>query len=303
MLLNKKGILKNPRLCQSIFGMSKEEIERLLPVFSQCLLAHRYHLKPKEQRKRKAGGGRKGDLPTDEDKLLYILMYLKIYPTYDVLSVLTNHQRSKCGDSVQLLLPVLEMVLGRELVLPERKARTLEEVFERCPELKDVFMDGTERRTQKPKNLKRRNKLYSGKKKATTRKNIILSTERKGILFMSKTKSGRRHDKRVADKFGIVKAIPERITIWTDTGFQGIKKSHPNSVLPDKSTKKHPLEESQKQNNRIISGLRIVSEHAIAGYKKFKAASDIYRNRLPNMDDTMNGICAGLWNLHLKQTI
>lgn len=301
MLLNKCGIFKNPRMCQSIFGVSKEEIERLLPTFSQCLIAYRYQLKPK--RKRKVGGGRKGDLPTDIDKLLYILMYLKIYPTYDVLALLSNHQRSKCGDSVQLLLPVLEMTLDRELVLPKRKARSLEEVFERCPELRDVFMDGTERRTQKPKNLKRRKKLYSGKKKATTRKNIILNTEKKAILFLSKTKSGRRHDKRVTDKAGVVQHIPKEVAIWTDTGFQGIKKQHPNSVLPEKSTKKHPLTENQKENNRIISGIRVVSEHAIGGYKRFKAASDIYRNKLADMDDMMNGVCAGLWNLHLGQTI
>jgi len=303
MLLNKKGILKNPRLCQSIFEMNKDEIERILPVFSQCLTAYRYQLKPKKKRQRKIGGGRKGDLPTDEDKLLYILMYLKVYPTYDVLAILSNHQRSKCGDSVQLFLPALEMALGRELVLPRRKARSLEEVFARCPELRDVFIDGTERRTQKPRNLKKRNRLYSGKKKATTRKNIILNTEKKGILFMSPTKSGRRRDKRVTDKFGIVKAIPEKATIWADTGFQGIKKQHLNSVLPDKSRKKCPLTENQKENNRIISGIRVVSEHAICGYKKFKSASDIYRNRLPNMDDTMNLICAGLWNFHLGQTI
>lgn len=301
MLSNKKGILKNPRLCQAIFGMSKVEIEGLLPTFSQCLLAYRYQLKP--NRIRKIGGGRRGDLPTDEDKLLFILMYLKIYPTYDVLAILANHQRSKCGDSVQLLLPVLEMTLGHKLVLPERKASSLEEVFAKCPGLKDVFLDGTERRVQKPKNLKKRNKLYSGKKKATTRKNIILSTEKKKILFMSKTKSGRRHDKRQADKCGVIKAIPPRITLWTDTGFQGVKKQHPNTVLPDKSTKKHPLSEKQKQNNRIISGIRVISEHAIAGYKRFKASSDIYRNRLINMDDTMNIICAGLWNFHLRQTI
>lgn len=301
MLLNKKGIFKNPRLCQSIFGMSQGEIERLLPTFSQCLVAYRRQLKP--TRIRKVGGGRKGDLPTVEDKLLYILMYLKVYPTYDVLAVLANHQRSKCGDSVQLLLPVLEMTLGRTLVLPMRKARSLEEVFARCPELKDVFLDGTERRTQKPRKVKQRNKLYSGKKKATTRKNIVVSTDKKRILFMSKTKSGRRHDKRVADKFGVAQAVPDNVTIWTDTGFQGIAKLHPNSVLPKKSTKKQPLTENQKQNNRIISGLRVVSEHAIGGYKRFKAASDIYRNKLPNMDDMMNGICAGLWNWHLEQTI
>jgi len=194
------------------------------------------------------------------------------------------------------------MFIGRELVLLKRKARSLEEVFERCPEIKDIFLDGSERRTQKPRNLKRRNKLYSGKKKAATRKNIILNDEKRRILFMSKTKSGRRHDKKAADKSEVIKYIPPDVTIWTDTGFQGIKKLHPNSVLPDKSTKKHPLSEPQKENNRVISGIRVVSEHTISGYKRFKAASDIYRNRLPNMDDLMNGICAGLWNFHLGQT-
>lgn len=165
MLQNKERILNNPRMCQSVFGMSRNEIERLLPTFEKCLIAYRYKLKPKSKRHRKVGGGRKGDLPTTIDKILYILMYLKVYPTYDVLSVLSNHQRSKCGDSIQLLLPVLEMALGRELVLPKRKARSMKEVFERCPELKDIFIDGTERRTQRPKNIKKRNKLYSGKKK------------------------------------------------------------------------------------------------------------------------------------------
>lgn len=301
MLLSKERILKSPRLCQAIFGSSREEIEKILPRFSQCLIAYRYQVRP--TRKRKVGGGRKGDLPSDLDKLLYILMFLKIYPTYDVLSILSNHQRSKCGDSVNFLLPVLEMTLDRELVLPKRKARSLEEVFQRCPELKDVFIDGTERRTQRPRNLKRRNKLYSGKKKATTRKTIVLNDEKKKIIFMSTTKSGRRHDKKVTDKTGLIEAIPKDVTIWTDTGFIGIQRLHSNCVFPDKARKNFPLTETQKQNNRIISSLRVISEHAIGGMKRFKAASDTYRNRLPNMDDTMSRVCAGLWNLHLGQTI
>lgn len=281
--------------------MSREEIDHLLPTFSQCLIAHRYELKPKSERKRKIGGGRRGDLPTDEDKLLYILMYLKIYPTYDVLSVLADHQRSKCGDSVQSFLPVLERTLGRKLVLPERKATSLEEVFQRVPGLKDVFLDGTERRTQRPKNTKRQNKLYSGKKKATTRKTVIIATEKKHILFMTKTKSGRRHDKRIADKFDMVQAIPPDVTIWTDTGFQGIQHAHLNTMMPQKSRRKKPLTFEQKQNNRVIAGIRVIVEHAIAGFKRFKAASDTYRNRLPNFDDRLSLVAAGLWNFHLEQ--
>ena len=303
MLQNKNRILNNTRMCQSVFGMSKDEIERLLPTFEECLIAYRYKLKPKSKRKRKVGGGRKGDLPTALDKLLYILIYLKVYPTYDILSVLSNHQRSKCGDSIQFLLPILEMTLGRNLALPKRKARSMEEVFEKCPELKDVFIDGTERRIQRPKNIKKRNRLYSGKKKSTTKKTIVLSNEKKGILYITPSRSGRRHDKRTTDKYGVARYIPKNITLWTDTGFQGLQHVHENTIMPKKRRKNCPLTQKEKQENKVISGLRIVSEHAIGGFKRFKATSDVYRNKLPNMDDAMNRICAGLWNLHLGQTV
>jgi hypothetical protein len=299
MIINKQRIFKSKRICKAVFGMSFEEIQELLPVFKKCLLEYRYELYP--NRIRKVGGGRKGDLPTDEDKLLYILMYLKVYPTYDVLSILADHQRSKCGDTIKLLLPVLEKTLKRKLVLPKRKVSSLKEVFERCPELKDVFIDGSERPVQKPVNNKRKNKLYSGKKKTTTRKTIVVNDEKKRILFMSPTKSGRRHDKKITDKIGLARAIPENVTIWTDTGFQGIQ--HSNTIMPKKNTKNTRLTDEQKRDNMVISGIRIVSEHAIGGYKRFKAASDIYRNKLPNMDDKMSVVCAGLWNFHLERTI
>lgn len=301
MLYNKQQIFSQSRVTKAVLGVTIEEFQALLPTFSQCLRSYRIKLRPK--RKRAVGGGRKGDLPTNEDKLIYILLYLKLYPTYDALAVLTNHYRSKCGDSVQLLLPVLEMALGRKLVLPARpRGNSLEEIFRQHPEIKDIFVDGTERRVQKPKKLKKRRKLYSGKKKATTRKTVIVSDERKRIHYMSKTKSGRRHDKRIADKENIFGGIPPNVTVWTDTGFLGGQHQHSNTIMPMKATKHKPLTDSQKQHNRLISGLRVVSEHAIAGFKRFKAAADVYRNRLANLDDLMTEVSIGLWNFHLQQT-
>jgi hypothetical protein len=298
-MINTKQIFSQSRVTMATLGVSLDEFQRLLPVFAKCLVDYRMQITP--HRKRRIGGGKKGDLPTTEDKLLYILLYLKLYPTYDALCVLTDHCRSKCGDSVKFLLPVLEMTLGRKLVLPRRYGRSLEEIFQEHPEIKDIFMDGTERRVQKPKNLKKRNKLYSGKKKTTTRKTVILSDERTYIHYMSKTKSGRRHDKRIADKENLITALPPEITLWTDTGFQGAKKQHDKTVMPEKATKHHPLTLNQKEQNQLISSLRVVSEHAIGGFKRFRAAADIYRNKLPNFDDLMTEVSIGLWNFHLQQ--
>ncbi len=293
-------MLKSDRVAKALTGLRVSEFQALVPIFEVCLVAHRYAMKP--IRKRRVGGGEKGSLATTADKLAYILMYLKIYPTYDVMGFLTDRERGKCCESVQLLLPVLEMALGRKQVLPKRKITSVDEFFRLFPEVKDVFMDGTERPVQKPKNLKRRKKLYSGKKKATTRKTIVVSDEKKRILLMSPTKSGRRHDKRISDKFQITDSVPQHVAIWADTGFKGIEHSHPNSVMPTKATKNNPLTEGQKQNNRVISGVRILSEHAICGFKRLKSASDVYRNRLPNLDDTFNLLAAGLWNFHLQQS-
>jgi len=301
-MINTKRLLTNIRLCKAVTGSSPEELLKLLPAFNKSIIQYRYQMKPRQERKRKIGGGRKGDLPNALDKLVFILIYLKVYPTFDVMAFLSDRQRSKCQRSVMQFLPMLEMTLGKHIALPKRKINSVEEFFQRFPEAKEVFLDGTERRVQKPRNLKKRAKLYSGKKKATTRKNIVVSNEKKRILILTPTKSGRRHDKRIADKFQIVQNIPKDIPIWTDTGFMGIQHKHPNTVMPVKATKKKPLTPEQKENNRTIAGIRVLSEHAIGGMKRLKAASDIYRNKLPNLDDTFNFLAAGLWNFHLQQT-
>lgn len=292
--------MRNDRVSKALTGLRVAEFENLEPVFEACLVAHRHKLKPK--RKRKIGGGQKGSLRTVGEKLCFVLMYLKIYPTYDVMGVLTDRERSKCCESIQLLLPALEMALGRKQALPERKITSVEDFVRLFPEVKDVFIDGTERPVQKPKKIKRRNKLYSGKKKAVTRKVVVVTDEKKRILQMSPTKSGRRHDKRILDKFQMIRSIPPQVAIWTDTGFQGIHHNHPNTVMPVKASKKKPLSDSQKQDNHLISSVRVLSEHAISGIKRLKAASDIYRNKLPNLDHSFTFLAAGIWNFHLQQT-
>lgn len=294
--MNNTKILSNDRLCKAFTGLSVQEFENLVPDFEWNLREAYGSANPK--RKRKQGGGRKGKLPTAMDKLIFILNYLKCYPTYDFASVLWDLDRSRCCRRVQFLLPVLEKTLGRKLQLPDRHIRSIEEFLEKFPELKDVFIDGTERRVQRPISQKRRKKLYSGKKKTTTRKNVVVSDEERRILVLSPTKTGRRHDKRLTDKMG-AEHIPKEITTWTDTGLIGIRHCHANIMMPKRASKNHPLTEEEKQENRLISSIRVVSEHAISGIKRMRCVSDVYRNRLSNLDDTFILLSAGLWNYHL----
>lgn len=281
-------------------GLTIGEFTNLVPLFASVTNEMRRERNPK--RKRKFGAGHPRALRTPEEQLFFALFYLKSYPTVDVLSFLVDFDRSNASRNAQFLFSALAKALGRKLVLPKRQIRSVEEFFREFPEAKDIFIDGTERRTQKPVSQKRRKRLYSGKKKATTRKTIVISDEKKRILVLTPTKSGRRHDKRLFDKAMGGRAIPPSVTAWTDTGFQGLQKDHANTMMPTKATKYHRLTEEEKEENRLISGIRVLSEHAIAGIKRFRSTTDVYRNKLPNLDDTFMLLSTGLWNYHLTMT-
>lgn len=293
-----KQAFKSNRSMLAMTGVTITEFEELLITYEQTYLQMAKDRNP--DRKRSYGGGRPSGLKTMSEKLFYALWYLKTYPTFDVASFFVGIDRSNCCRDVQFLLKVLETALGRRLVLPERKINSVEEFLEKFPLTKDIFFDGTERRVQKPTDRKKRNKLYSGKKKATTRKTVVGADEKGKILTITKTKSGRRHDKKVLEKSNLPYHLPEDVAAWTDTGFQGFLQYHANTMIPYKHTKGKPLTSEQKEHNRIVSSFRVIAERAISGIKRMKSASDIYRNRCPNLDDMFTYLSAGLWNLHLS---
>lgn len=296
--MNVSTALYSDRTCLSLTGLRRVEFQDLAESFRSNWEEYIYNRKP--DRKRRIGGGRTGQLGTAEEKLLFVLFYLKSYPTYDVLAFIVQFHRTRACQWTLMLLPILEKTLGRKLVLPERRISSVEEFLRKFPEAKDVFGDGTERRIQRPKSKNSQNKTYSGKKKAHTRKQIVLADEHKRILVLTPTKSGRRHDKRLSDKIGIFQNLPPHVTAWLDTGFQGVKKDHLNTLIPRKRKRGHPLTAEDKEENKLISSFRVIIEHAIGGMKRYQSMQHPYRNRKPRLDDLFSLLSAGLWNYHLS---
>ena len=60
---------------------------------------------------------------------------------------------------------------------------------------------------------------------------------------------------------------------------QGLALIHPNSLLPKKRSKNHPLSKQERKDNREIAKQRIFVEHAIRFVKRFRILSERYRNR------------------------
>ena len=72
--------LHDDRLMRAVIGMEKKEFEELLEKFVSLVNKVTY----KRNRKRKAGAGRRHSLTTPEQKLFYMLFYMKCYPAFDV---------------------------------------------------------------------------------------------------------------------------------------------------------------------------------------------------------------------------
>jgi len=289
--------LNNPRLLKAVLGITEKEFQSLLETFSAIYREEQ----TKKKRQRAVGGGRIGKFKGADQKLFYAMFYLKVCPTFDVAAFIFNSSKTRTHEWKNIALPLLEKTLGRKLVLPKRKISTLEEFKQAFPEIADVFLDGTERKIQRPKKPKNNKKNYSGKRKHHSRKNVLMSDEKKRVLYLSPTKPGKMHDKKITDKTCLISCIPEDVTIWSDTGFQGIQKQHKNALMPKKKPRGRSLTIEEKQNNQTISAIRIVVENAVAGIKRYNCLNHTFRNK-NGSDDMMMNICSGLWNFHLQMS-
>jgi hypothetical protein len=289
--------IKTDRTMKSLTGLKISEFKELSEKFGEVL-----NERPKKARKRAIGGGRKHSLNEAIENLFFILLYIKCYPTFEVLGFFYDVSRTQTCRWVGKLLPKLEKVLGKEVVMPERKIHSVEEFQRLFPEVRQVIIDGTERPMRRSKNNEQQKHDYSGKKKRHTKKNLIASTKEKKILVLTPTVGGSHHDYAEFKESDLGNKLPPKVEAIVDLGFQGIEKDFPELKvsIPDKKPKGNELTPFQKLVNKTISSIRVVGEHAIAGIKRFGSVTQVYRNRRPDMDDKLMLISCGLWNFHLK---
>src|SRR5262249_21167246 len=153
-------------------------------------------------------------LPTPEDRLLFILAYVKTYSLQVVQGRLFGMGQSKANQWIHVLLPVLLAALR---TLGDAPARSLTALAQRLgvaeadtatvvtpleeapapvvapaatPDPPPFAHDGTERRIVRPQDPVEQQESYSGKKKDNTVKNVLLVNALLTILFLSDTYGG-----------------------------------------------------------------------------------------------------------------
>src|SRR5258708_34522044 len=130
-------------------------------------------------RQRQPGGGRKGCLVSAEQKLFFILLYYKSYPTQDVMGLFFGITQGQVSEWVRQLTAVVSQIIP--LQRPARQARQLAEMLAEHPELLEVIIDGTDRRVPRPQHRGKQKRFYSGRKKRHAVKNVIIVGRHKGL--------------------------------------------------------------------------------------------------------------------------
>lgn len=96
MHLRAAAVIKRPGFFHRLTGLSVAEFERLLPAFTQAY--HHQVIQPRllaPERVRGLGGGQKGALKEVGDKLLFILVYTRVYPLLLVQGMFFGMSESK----------------------------------------------------------------------------------------------------------------------------------------------------------------------------------------------------------------
>ena len=158
---------KHGRTIRAVIGMSRSKFDLLAKAFAAALLAIQQERRTNKAIKQIPSGGPKGNLDTPEKKLFFTLVYLKTYPTFDMLGFLFGFSSGHAHNHIEKLLPVLTKSLSSLGMLPARTPGTPQEFSQLIESYGNVAIDGLESACVRPQDKELQEARYSGKKNAT----------------------------------------------------------------------------------------------------------------------------------------
>ena len=310
-----------PSAFKSMFGLSLSAFEAFYPEFEA---AHTLRLQQSdlnrrgEKRKHKPGAGRTFHHSLKE-RLLLALMWLRVYPTLELLGFFFSLDKTAAEDNLKDILRTLESMASFSLDYPDKnnrkKIRTLDQMRDAFPDVV-LVIDAKEQRIQRPKKAPAepeteeeppsdtQKPYYSGKKKCHTLKTQFGIRPDGYIEAVSESVGGgANHDLTLLRKSALLDHLGAGEAAMMDKGYDGIQKEYPHQklYLPHKARRGHPLTEEQKAYNRHLSSYRIVVEHTMAQLNVFSVLAQVYRHSLKSHNRIIR-IVASLVNIRIART-
>jgi len=306
--------IRNEKQLKSVLGVTPiifDDLVASFDVYIQIEKAAQYYTWMYGGRERKPAEQSVAKLSTAPMQVAFVLYYLKNYVLMETFAERFSMSKAHASNSLKFFLQRLQEVLNEWEVLPHRSFDTPEQMQQYMEEQdwNKILIDVTERRHHRPKDETEQRAIYSGKKKAHTVKNTVMTDENRYIHVLGLTTQGSIHDYGLLQlEWDNIKPWFSTATVFVDTAYIAMVKDYiVNKVFAPFKRKRKPkgqpkdeLTEEQKQFNKELSKVRITVEHAIGGMKIFHCLKHVWRGRRFNFDDQIALLSAGLWNAHLR---
>lgn len=297
----------NLRRYQTVFlrmtGLRLNEFAALLDDMLPRLAEAEQTRLQRANRLRAAGAGRHAGL-TPRDQILLTLIWLRVYPTNEVLGFLFGVSDSTVSRLVNRIVPLLEASGKATMRLPDpgRKHRKeLPELLKETPELA-VIIDTFEQRVQRCKDRTQADQYYSGKKKQHTLKPQVAVDEHDGtVCDVAESVVGPTADITVLKQSGLLERLPEGVGAIGDLAYIGIAEAHPRGLgaTPRRKPRGNERSEEDILFNRAFSKRRIKVEHTIGRMRRYESVSQTDRHHRRNHTARTRAV-AGLVNRQIR---
>ena len=240
------------------------------------------HRLSRPDRQRAIGGGRNFELD-GRDQILLTVIWLRKYPTQEVLGYLFGVSDTTAGRISKRILPLLEAAGRDTMRMPDpgrNKRRQLSDLLSDTPELA-IIIDPFEQRVQRHQDPKKADEFFSGKKKGHTLKSQVAVNELTGqFVDVADSVPGPTADIKVLDQSALLNRLPAGVGGLGDLAYIGIDKLHPQGLAaaPRRKPRGQPRPAEDRAYNRAFSQRRIIVEHSIGRLRRYEAITQTDRH-------------------------
>jgi hypothetical protein len=283
-------------------GLRVNELAGLVDDLLPQLVQAEHERLSRRDRQRDIGGGRNPELDA-RDQLLLTVVWLRVYPTHEVLGYLFGVSDSTVSRIIQRVLPLLEQAGRDTMRMPDpgrKRRRNLDQLLHDTPELA-VVIDTFEQKIQRPKDPDERDPFYSGKKKTHTLKSQVAVDEDTGaVVDVSQSVPGPTADIQLLEQSSLLERLPEGVGGIGDLAYIGIAQVHPQGLgaAPRRKPRGQPRPPEDVAYNTAFSRRRIIVENTIGRLRRFQSLIQTDRQHRQNHSARVRAV-AGLVNRQL----
>jgi DDE superfamily endonuclease/Helix-turn-helix of DDE superfamily endonuclease len=304
MILRYTHLCRHPGVFVSLTGLRGGEFDTLVAdLLPQHAVRERDRLQ-RPTRRRAVGAGHPFALHP-RAQLLLTIVWLRGYPTHEVLGYLFGVSDTAVTRTLARWLPLLEAAGRDTMRLPDpgrKHRRHLAALLAETPALA-VVIATVAQRVQRPRDHTAAARLYRGKKKQHTLKVQVAINEITGeIADVAERVPGPTADSTLVAQSGVLGRLPPGVGALGDLGYPGLDKLHPPGALPRRKPRGRERPPEDVADNRAFARRRIGVEHTIGQLRCYQALSQTDRHHRCNHSSRVRAV-AGLVNRRLRRVV